>query len=110
LPYQPDDRGVPASPTGEIPLLDYPTGESSLLDSPDVLLSLNFLREKWKKEIKLCGNNYKSLRFNHNFAMCMYALTTFHHSFDPIELVDNKGYFYLCHGQHSDSGQFWKAR
>ncbi len=41
---------------------------------------------------------------------CMHALATFHRSFDPIELVDNKGYFYPCHGQHPDSGQFWKAR
>jgi hypothetical protein len=110
LRYQPDDRGVPTSLTWEIPLPHYPTVEISLPDSPDELLSLNFCREKLKKKIELFRNDHESLRFNHNFAMCMHALATFHRSFGPIELVDNKGYFYPCHGQHPYSGQFWKAR
>lgn len=85
LPYQPDDRGVPVSPTAEVPLPD----------SPDVVLSIGFCREKLKKKIELWGNDHKRLRGDHNFAMCMHALATFHRSFDPIKLVDGKGYFHL---------------
>jgi hypothetical protein len=39
LPYQPEDSGVPASPSVKIPLPD----------SPDVVLSIDFCREKIKK-------------------------------------------------------------
>jgi hypothetical protein len=92
LPYQPDDRGVLTSPSAEVPLPDYPTAESLLPHSPDVLLSLNFCREKLKQKIGLCGNDHESLRSDHNFAMCMHALATFHRIFDPIEFVDDKGY------------------
>jgi hypothetical protein len=89
LPYQPADRGVP--------------------HSPDMVLSTGFCREKLKKKIELCGNDHRSLRDNHNFAMCMHALATFHCSFDPIKLVHGKGYFYPCHGQHPMNGKLWKA-
>jgi hypothetical protein len=93
FPYQPDDRGFPASPSVKIPLPD----------SPDVALLILFCREKLKKKID------KSLRTNHNFSMCMHALTTFHYSFSPIELGNGQGYFYPFHGQHPENGKLWQA-
>jgi hypothetical protein len=49
LLYQPDDRGVPASPAVGIPLPD----------SPDVLLSLDFCREKLKRRLNFAATIIK---------------------------------------------------
>jgi hypothetical protein len=100
LPCQPVDRGVPHSPSAMTP------------DSPDVGLSVAFCREQLKKKFELCGNDGKSyqssLRADPNFAVCMHALATFHLSFDPIELVKDKGCLCPCHGQHPENANLWK--
>jgi hypothetical protein len=103
LPYQPEDRGVPASPMAKSSL--------PLPDSPDVGLSIDFCRDKLKRKFELCGNDHKSrksLRANQNFAICMHVLATFHRSFDPIELIDGKHSFHPCHGQHPVNEKLWK--
>ena len=98
FPYQPEDRGAPFSPIRKMPLPD----------SPDVCLSIDFCQEKLKKKFELCGNDPKSLRVNNNFAICMHTLATFYHCFDPIELGNDEGYFYPCHGQHPENETLWK--
>jgi hypothetical protein len=98
LPYQPDDRGIPFSPSAKMPL---PA-------SPDVRLSIDFCQEKLKKKFELCGNDPKRLCVNNNFAFCMHTLATFYRSFDPIELGNDEGYLYPCHGQHPENEKLWK--
>ena len=93
LPYQPEDRGVPASPKAA----------SRSPNSPDVGLSRDFCRDKLKKKFELGDIDPKSLRFNNNFAICMHTLATYHKSFEPIKLMDDNGYFYPCYGQHPDN-------
>jgi hypothetical protein len=61
-----------------------------------------------KQKFELYGNDPISLHSNQNFAICMHRLATFHRSFDPIKLVEGKGYFYPCHAQHPDNAKLWR--
>jgi hypothetical protein len=69
---------------------------------------INFCRDKLKQEFDLYGNDPISLHSNQTFAICMHTLATFHHSFDPIKLVEGKGYFYPYHAQHPDNAKLRK--
>ena len=81
LPYQPEDRGAPESPTATYPLPN----------SPDVGLSIDFCQDKLKRKFEYGDIDPKSLLLNNNFAICIHTLATFHQSFDLIKLLDDKG-------------------